>query len=447
LKVLSAQGDGPVYLAALSGTNGLWVIKTMPLQGPGAVDLGPLKEEAKRLSRMRSQGLAEVLCVADVESDGGFVMEYVPGKSLAAICQRADEYSVLLPRELGLVVAHDIFEAAEFFHAFEGTRRVHGNISLRTILVSYSGEVKVAGYRPGCNLPATADAHVERDLRALANLLCDLRFEMFPKELANVVPRLLESHLLPVEATAAVRAFLHDHGPSVGERRKVADWLKDLFLGQREEEAQQEARLLAAAIPLLARTSVRPVAKRMSMVGGTTALLALLAGGGLLMAHRRPGTAHSEAMPPERQLPPNPDAFPTVEIAAPETAPPAPATPELVAPTRPAPETVRRSKASDKTEVDSDNHEPDESQVDRLLRAADAAFGAGKRIEAVHLGIQAVRAGGGVRAHLALGEYYRSMHRYQEALTHYRSAVEIEPDNNLALTGLKMLEKKLTPCQ
>lgn len=85
--------------------------------------------------------------------------------------------------------------------------------------------------------------------------------------------------------------------------------------------------------------------------------------------------------------------------------------------------------------------------MDRLLVAADVAFDAGKRIEAVHLGLQALKAGGGLRAHLALGEYYRTMHRYQEAMNHYRAAVEIEPENRLAATGVRMLETKLSPCQ
>jgi hypothetical protein len=39
------------------------------------------------------------------------------------------------------------------------------------------------------------------------------------------------------------------------------------------------------------------------------------------------------------------------------------------------------------------------------------------------------------------------MHRYQEAMNHYRAAVEIEPDNRLAATGVRMLENKLSPCQ
>jgi hypothetical protein len=32
-------------------------------------------------------------------------------------------------------------------------------------------------------------------------------------------------------------------------------------------------------------------------------------------------------------------------------------------------------------------------------------------------------------------------------MNHYRLAAEIEPENKLAATGVKMLENKLSPCQ
>jgi hypothetical protein len=448
LKVLSAQGDGPVYLAALSGAKKPCVIKTLPLQGKDSVDLGLLKAETKKLARIHSAHLAAVHASPEVESDGAFVMEYVRGKSLAAVCQRAEDYAVLLPPELGLVVAHDVFAATEAFRAFEGANRVHGNISPRTILVGYSGDVKVAGYRPGVHATAGVDVHVARDLKPVASMLCDLPFEMFPTELTKLVPRLLEDNVSPVEATAAVRAFLHDHVPSAHHRRRVAEWLKDIFLDRFDEEAQEEAQLLASAIPLLTVPGVRPVAKRVSAFGGTTALIALLVGGGaLLMSHRRPTQAHSEAMHvatlPQLAL----------EQALPlGNAPPASPTPTLVAPAQVAPRDPSTAAASTKAPSDTaDNRPPkresEEMPAERLLHAADAAFGAGKRIEAVTLALQAVNAGGGVRAHLALGEYYQSMHRYQDALNHYRAAAEIEPENKLALTGVRILEKKISPCQ
>jgi hypothetical protein len=445
LKLLSAQGDGPVYLAAISGAKKPWVIKTVAVQGRSPFDLGQLKAETKWLSRMRSAHLAAVLSSPEVESDGGFVMEYVPGKSLAAICERAEEYSELLPPELGLVVAYDAFAAAEFFHAFEGAGRVHGNISPRTLLLSYSGDVKVAGYRPGSPYLAGADEHAARDLKPLATLLCDLRFQMFPQELTKLVPRLLEDHVSPVESMAAARAFLHDHVPSADHRRKVAQWLEDLFPDhQCDHEAQEEESLLTAGKQMLA--PARPGSKRMSVFGGTTALLALVGVGALLAAHRGPGQALSEA----KQIGPTPKTVqpPPVAPAAPEPPAPALAAPAPATPADPA--TISTSHLKPQS-APQDNRSPrprsEESTPERLLHAADAAFGAGKRIESVNIGIQALNAGGGLRAHLALGEYYRSLHRYQDALNHYRAVVEVEPDNKLAVAGVKLLEKKLSPCQ
>jgi tetratricopeptide (TPR) repeat protein len=446
LKLLSAQGEGPVYLAALSGSKKPWVIKAVATQG--TVDLAQLRAETKRLSRMHSSHLTAVLASPDIENDGGFVMEYVPGKSLAEICERAEEYSVLLPPELGLVVAHDAFAAAEFFHAFDDASRVHGNLSPRTILISYSGDVKVAGYRPGSRASVGSDAHMARDLKSLATLLFDLRFEMFPKELAKFVPFLLEDGVSPVEAMAAARAFLHDHMPSIDHRRKVAVWLEDLFPDhQCDREAQEEEQLLAAGMRMLVPS--RPVSKHISVFGGTTALLALVGGGILLVAHRGPGQALSQAT----QVEPKPSA-PLEEhrpMAEPEPLAPAleaPAPVAEVAPTESATVSASIPKAQPvRTAGRPTKPRLEDSHAERLLHAADAAFGEGKRIEAITMGIQALGAGGGIRAHLALGEYYRSLHRYQEALNHYRAVVELEPDNKLALAGVKLLEKKVSPCQ
>jgi tetratricopeptide (TPR) repeat protein len=451
----------------LSGSKKPWVIKTLPIHGQDAVDPAAIKAEATRLSRLRSAHWVEVMASANVENDGGFVMEYFQGQSLAAICRRTNDYSLLLPRELGLVVAHDAFAAAESFYAFEGEGRVHGNISPRTILVGYSGEVKVAGYRPGRYLPASLDAYARTDLKALANLLCELNFEMFPKELANLVPRLLEDNVSSVEAVAAVRAFLHDHPPSTRQRGRVADWLEDLLPGQRQQAEQKASRLLAAALPMLAPSSARMSARRASLLGGTTALLLLLGGGGFYLAHRRPGAAHPEAAALEPAIPAQSGPAPAVapSVPPPVNCPPKPPMAELATavpmlPTLPAlasstpmaaspsgKGSAVRPRTSGTPDGMASKPEREESSADRLLRAADEAFDAGKRIEAIGLGTQAVAAGGGVRAQLALAEYYRSMYRYQEALNHYRAAVEIEPDNKLALTGVKMLEKNLSPCQ
>lgn len=255
LKLLADEGEWSVYLIAINGAGKPWVIKRRPLQGSEGLDLQLAKADTKILARMTSPNLASVLTATEICGEVGIVVEHVPGKSLAAICARANERSVLLPPELGVVVAHDVLSAMAFFHDFEGASRVHGNISPRTILIGYSGEVKVAGYRPGFHPRTELDTHVAKDFIPLVSILCDLPFQRFPQKLTQIVPRLLEDKILPVEALAAVKGFLGGHAPSANDRQKVASWLEEIFSGERASEAQEEERLVSEGIKLIAKSA------------------------------------------------------------------------------------------------------------------------------------------------------------------------------------------------
>jgi len=163
LKLLSDEGVRSVYLLAIDGATKPWVMKMLPAQGK-AVPASILAAETKCLCRMQSAHLAKVLVSAEGEASAGVVMEYVPGKSLATILGRAKEKSMLLPSELGVVVAHDAFAAMDFFHGFEGAGRAHGNVSPRIIMVGYSGDVKIVGYRLGQHSRVAVDVQVVKDL-------------------------------------------------------------------------------------------------------------------------------------------------------------------------------------------------------------------------------------------------------------------------------------------
>lgn len=67
-------------------------------------------------------------------------------------------------------------------------------------------------------------------------------------------------------------------------------------------------------------------------------------------------------------------------------------------------------------------------------------FDGGNRIEAVKLATQTLCTGGGACTHLALGRYLRSMHRHRGGTGHYHATLELEPRNNLAMTGVDILE-------
>lgn len=448
LRGLSGDGDGVVYLAAPRSGRRLHAIKTVAAKPGIGRAPGHAKEQRQVLARMRNAHLVTVTACPEIEREGGLVMEYVAGKSLAAISQRAEDYAVLLPPELGVVVAHDAFSAAASFHGFEGAGRVHGNITARTLLVTYGGETKLAGYRPGAHPPVAIEEHATRDLKSIARVLSELAFEKFPRELAVVVPRLLDDGITAEEAVAAVHAFLAEHPPSPQHRGALAMWLADVFLGERQTEALEEVRVLAAAAQRSSQR--RRVAQRAFWIGGTVALLVLMGGGLSLMAHR-PGEGARAMVGPG--TPPavvarstTPPADPTLEAPVTVTAPPAVAEVALSAvatlsSTEPAP-SPSPSWVSH-TASRPPRRESTGRTATRLLREAESAFVTGQRVVAISLAREAARTGGGVRAHLALAEYYRSLLRHEDALRHYRAVVALEPGNQLALAGVRLLERQL----
>lgn len=467
LKQLSDEGERSVYLAASNGAAKSWAVKVTPIPAGIAANPAFLQAETQSLCGMRSPHLAQVFDCQTVAGEVAVAMEHVPGKSLAAICERAESLSALLPSELGVILAHDVFAAMECFYDFEGAGRVHGNLSPRTILVGYSGEVKLAGYRPGLHSSDGIKAHADKDLTALANILCDLPFRMFPKELVQLVPRLLEDSISPAESVAATRTFVRVYLPSADDRQKVAAWLDEIFPGERERDAQECQQLLAAGIritkrlPAVRRTTARgpaigkAIAERETTVVfrrsrlkviGIVAVAALAVAGSvtLLRANRRapiiPAVAPRAPEPLPAQGPPD---------AQPDSQPPAPdlaiavATAEPVMPNAPA---APEAQTQAKPEARGDRlvkRKPAQPSVEQLLRSADAAFEGGRHGEAIKLGTQALAAGGGVRAHLALANYFRNMSRYREALQHYRAAIKADPENAVAAAGIKVVERQL----
>jgi hypothetical protein len=299
---------------------------------------------------------------------------------------------------------------------------------------------------------------------------------MFPQALVKLVPRLLEESISPAEALAATRGFWRGHVPSADDRQTVAAWLEEIFPGEREKDAEEAKRLLAAGIELIAPLSFqqRPrnepqeneletapfrshaTASRRSWVKvagiGVVASLVLAGGAALLLTHRRgpallaakPDSLAAQSPPDAQPVaePPASDLRPDVALPAPDAQPiPAPLAPDhaiaVVAPinhTRPTNGPAHRRPAKGK---------PQQPSAEQLLRAADAAFDSGNHIQAIKLGTRALNAGGGVGAHLALANYYRNISRHREALQHYRAAIKLDPGNAVAATGIKVVERQL----
>jgi tetratricopeptide (TPR) repeat protein len=173
-----------------------------------------------------------------------------------------------------------------------------------------------------------------------------------------------------------------------------------------------------------------------AVAGGIAASLVLAVGVAWLIGNRR-SRIISESRP--REVKTVHAATPGVPSAQPV---PAPSTADVAAPVDVAmlatPEKHPRQKPGAQ-ESRQAKRKPDESSAEQLLHAADAAFASGNRREAIMLGTQALNTGGGVRAHLALGEYYRNARLYQEALRHYRAALKMDPTNHPAMRGINMV--------
>jgi len=302
LKQISDEEDRPVYLVSTSGSSNLRVLKSVPLEGTSPAGVQLVKTEIDVLARMHFGNLAHVLEAVEVEGGLAFVMEFVSGKPLDVICGRAEQLSLLLPSELGIVVAHDILAAATYFHGFEGAGRVHGNISHRTILVSETGEAKLAGFRPGAHERLPAAVQVAQDVRPLAAILFDLPFERFPQELAHFVPQLIDEKVSTDEAIAATGAFLISHRPTVRQRQALSAWLEKLFPGEASQAAAEHAQLMGVAAPLLTQASAqRRLQLVLPRVGDEVSqylILRVLGEGGMGRVYeaRDPGTSNLVAL-------------------------------------------------------------------------------------------------------------------------------------------------------
>ena len=462
LKLLSDEGERSVYLAAIQGNSGPWVVKMLPPPAGGTPEA--LSAELASLGRMSSPSLPKVLSRPWGGSDPALVMEYVPGLSLAAILEEAEARSLLLPPAFGVVLAHDVFAAIQYFYTFDIAGRVHGNITPRTLMVGFTGQVKLVGFRPGQHGRAESGPHTASDVTAVAELLGELQFERFPREMVQLLPRLLEEQLSPLEAMAAAQAFVRANPPSPEVRGKVAAWLEEVFPAAREQQARETERLLSEGIKLMAeysptdrkQTPPPPAVdapaerRRRGLLPIGVLVLALLVGGWYFLRSNLLGLSETDE-PPVGSL--MSDSLPSSASGRPEEpaallaldASQEAGTLDAEATDMGAPDVV----ASDQMEA-SPVRKPRSAKLRstgatsvRLLRSADSAFDAGNRIQAVRLATQALEAGGGARAHLALARYFRSMLRYREAIEHYRSALDMDPGNKIAARGVEVLEAQM----
>src|SRR6202167_3557843 len=156
LKLIARGGMGDVYLAATTGIEGAerpCIVKTVRRDHmhDGSF-LARFLDEARVQSQLQHPGVAQVLEAAT--DDGGepyTVVEYVEGRSLSDIRQRAIQLGVRLAWADTVAIVIEVAQALAHVHDRAGVDGsplgiVHRDLSPQHVMVGYAGEVKLIDF-------------------------------------------------------------------------------------------------------------------------------------------------------------------------------------------------------------------------------------------------------------------------------------------------------------
>jgi serine/threonine protein kinase len=162
LKLLARGGMGDVYLAATTGIEGAeraCVVKTVRRDHihDGSF-LARFLDEARVQAQLNHPGVAQVLEASTDENGEPFtVVEYVEGRSLADVRQRAIALGARVNWPEAVAVAIEIAQALAHVHERAGADAtplgiVHRDLSPQNVMIGYAGDVKLIDF-------GTARAH------------------------------------------------------------------------------------------------------------------------------------------------------------------------------------------------------------------------------------------------------------------------------------------------
>ena len=156
LKLIARGGMGDVYLAATTGIEGAErpvIVKTVRRDHihDGSF-LARFLDEARVQSQLHHPGVAQVLEASTDDSGEPFVVvEYVEGRSLADVRQRAVQLGARIHWPEAVAISIEIAQALAHVHERAGSDGtplgiVHRDLSPQNVMVGYSGEVKLIDF-------------------------------------------------------------------------------------------------------------------------------------------------------------------------------------------------------------------------------------------------------------------------------------------------------------
>lgn len=152
----ATSGLGTEYRAAKLGQAGLEKIVSVLRLSPalsGDADMARgLMDQIKVAAQLHSPNIVRIYGIGRVESSYYISYEFIEGKSMQAIMERCARDGFPFSVDHTLLIASKICSALEYVHGRKtesGARYFHGLLNTAHVIVSYEGEVRVAGFGYG----------------------------------------------------------------------------------------------------------------------------------------------------------------------------------------------------------------------------------------------------------------------------------------------------------
>lgn len=127
-------------------------MKVVPARGTSSADA--FVRELSRAMLPVHGNLVQVLDGGIADGCGYLVMQWVDGLDLELVAGLLRLHGRLLPPTLAAFVVAQVLRGLDFLHRLDGGGQAHGNVRASHVLLSISGEVKLAGLGRGKGTPA-----------------------------------------------------------------------------------------------------------------------------------------------------------------------------------------------------------------------------------------------------------------------------------------------------
>lgn len=151
-KNLSRGGMGEVFLALPFGVQKHCVIKTIRGDLTGDKEfVGRFADEAKIMTRIKHDNIIRVFDCGRVGGDYYIAMEFLYGRDLGDVLDRAYEKGEPMPKDIGVYLTLQLLRGLDYAHSLTDEhgrpmRLVHRDISPQNVLVGFDGAVKLIDF-------------------------------------------------------------------------------------------------------------------------------------------------------------------------------------------------------------------------------------------------------------------------------------------------------------